>query len=328
LKARSLFSCVVTVAAFLSVAAGPLHASPAAIDEGVRLFEARKFPEAKAFFEKLVGASAPSAEADYYLGRLFINEDDYDQAITWLSKAVALRDGSSEYHLWLGRAYAEKTLISNIFRRASLAPKVKEQFERAVELDPGNLDARLNLIDFHLQAPGIVGGSLDRAMEQAAEIRKRDPLRGHVAYGRIDHDQKRDDLAEQEYLAAIRESPSSAVPRLQLGDLYQSLERYDDATRVFEEIVRADPNQMVAMYQIGRTAVLAGRNLDRAAECLRLYLQYLPGDNDPNLGWAHFRLGQVLERAGSPEAAKREYEAAVAADPKNKDAKAALRRIS
>jgi tetratricopeptide (TPR) repeat protein len=316
------------VAALLLLAAGPIPAAPETIDAGVRLFEARRFPEAKAFFEKLAAVSPPSAEADYYLGRLFINEDDYDQAIAWLAKAVALRDGSSEYHLWLGRAYAEKTLISNIFRRASLAPKVREQFERAVEIDPNNLDARLNLVDFHLQAPGIVGGSLDKAIEQAAEIGKRDPIRGHVASGRIDHDQKKDDEAEREYLAAIREAPASPLPRLELGGLYQALGRYDDAVRVFEEIVAADPNQMVAMYQIGRTGVLSGKNLDRAAECLRTYLRYRPGDNDPNLGWAHFRLGQVLELGGSADGAKREYEAAVAADPRNKEAKAALRRIS
>jgi len=314
--------------AILLLSARPLPASPETIDEGVRLFEARRFPEAKVFFLRFAGADASSAEADYYLGRLFINEDDYDQAIAWLERSVALRDGSPEHHLWLGRAYAEKTLISNFFRRASLAPKVREQFERAVELDPDNLDARLNLVDFHLQAPGIVGGSLDKAIEQAAEIKKRDPIQGHLAYGRIDHDQKKDDLAEREYLAAIHESPSSAMPRLQLGDLYQALGRYDDAFRVFEEIVRTDPGQMVAMYQIGRTAVLSGRNLDRAAECLRLYLGYRPGDNDPNLGWAHFRLGQVLEKKGSADAAKREYAAAVAADPRNKEAKSALRRIS
>ena len=62
-----------------------------------------------------------------------------------------------------------------------LAPRIRAHFERAVELDADYLDARKRLVDFYTQAPGFMGGGLDKARAQVAEIERIDAHEGRVA---------------------------------------------------------------------------------------------------------------------------------------------------
>ena len=68
------------------------------------------------------------------------------------------------------------------FRRMSLARHTRDEFEHAVELDPNNLDARWALVQYYELAPGYLGGSEQKAEQQAEEISKRDPSFGKRAF--------------------------------------------------------------------------------------------------------------------------------------------------
>jgi hypothetical protein len=57
-----------------------------------------------------------------------------------------------------------------LLKKASATNCIKKKFEQAVELNPENFDARMGLLQFYLMAPGIMGGSKDKAREQAGEI--------------------------------------------------------------------------------------------------------------------------------------------------------------
>ena len=107
--------------------------------------------------------------------------EDYGAAIHAADSAEALAPQVSAVQLVVGQAY-----LSHARDRPSLGAigKVKKgraAVERAIALDPDNLDARGTLLQFLLQAPGIVGGSRDGAHEQALEIERRDPERGLLA---------------------------------------------------------------------------------------------------------------------------------------------------
>jgi hypothetical protein len=69
--------------------------------------------------------------------------------------------------------------------KPGLASSARQAWEKAVVLDPANLDARADLVQFHLFAPGFMGGSADEARRQADEIAKRDPVQGAVARASI-----------------------------------------------------------------------------------------------------------------------------------------------
>ncbi len=297
------------------------------LEKGIKLFEEKKYPAAREFFEGFVKENPKNDTALFYLGKIWLIQDDHDKAIDWLKKAVELNENSSEYHLWLGQAYGIKAQNSSVLKQPFLAKKVKNEFKKAVELDSTNLDARLGLMQYYLVAPGIMGGDKDEAKKQAEEIKKQDPLLGHRALGLIYENEKDYDKAEQEYLNAVEIDTSKVNSYYALGHFYVRIEKYDKATQTFDKILEIDPEEMDAYYQIGRMGALSGQNLDRSVECFKKYLTKEPGENSPSLAWAHYRLGMVYEKKGEKELAKTEYQAALKLEPDHKEAKKALKDL-
>ncbi|HSS44237.1 MAG TPA: tetratricopeptide repeat protein, partial [Thermoanaerobaculia bacterium] len=187
-------------------------AASAKTEEGVRLFDARSFPEARAVLEAAAREDPRDARALYYLGRTLYAQSETAKAAEWLEKAVALDPGSADKHRWLARVWGTLAQSANVFKQASLAPKIRREFERTVELDPENTEARSDLMEFYIQAPGIMGGSIEKARVQAAEIARRDRLRGYVASARIADYEGHPDAALAEYDRAALEFPDRIDP--------------------------------------------------------------------------------------------------------------------
>lgn len=305
-----------------------LASAPAApVEEAVRLFESHRFSEARRLLEPRAKQDA-TGESAYWLGRIFMRQQDFDAAVQWLERAAAARPASSEHQLWLGRAYGQKALRASILKQASLAGKVRKKFEEAVRLDPDNLDARFDLEEYYLVAPGIMGGSLEKAEVQAAELARRDPMRGLLAAARV-HEQKKEwEEAERIYRQALERFPGKTEPFFWMASHYQRRKESGRAMDVLEQLVRSDPSAIAGYYAIARIALASGERLDRAEECLTLYLEKEPGKDDPPLFWAHYRLGSVHEKKGNRAAAKAEYEASLRLEPSFKDVKEALKRVS
>jgi len=117
-----------------------------------------KADAAIALLKQRVASSSNDAESFHLLCRAYYSIQDWDQSISSGEKAIALSPDKSMYHLWLGRAYGEKADASSFFTAAGLAKKVRASFERAVELDGSNIQARSDLAEFYMEAPGIMGG--------------------------------------------------------------------------------------------------------------------------------------------------------------------------
>ncbi len=295
--------------------AGPLFASGPTAEEGVRLFNAGRAADARATLEAAARDDPKDARASSYLGRVLLAAGDTAGAVAWMEKSVALEEANAEYHLWLGRAYGSQAIRASVLKQPALARKVKKEFERASELDPDNLEARFALIEYSLQAPGILGGSLKKAEEEAREIRKRDGFEGHRAFGRLDEHRKDFDEALREYDRAAAEFPGRAEPSYWAGALHARNKDYAKAFGVYERLLERDPAQMAACYQIGRLAVLSGQRLERGEECLKLYLRHDPKPDEPSLASTHYRLGLLYEKKGDRDLARREYTAALDLDP-------------
>lgn len=161
-------------------------------------------------------------------GEAFQNQDKYEDAIKEFRAAVKLSPNNSMAHLWLARALGRKTEKSNPLRQAFMVGDVRSEFEKAVQLDPRNVDARSDLLEFYLEAPGVFGGGMDKARQQAEAIARLDPADGHNAWARIAEKEKRYNVAEREYRAAVAAKPDAAGYR---RDLEKFLQRRDRAQR-------------------------------------------------------------------------------------------------
>lgn len=297
------------------------------IDNAIEFFEDKKYVEAKSAFQILWEKNNQNSTVAYYLGQVFFEEKDYDKAINWFEKAIELKTDESKYHSWLGKALSLKAINSNIFKQAFLAKKIRKKFEIAIEFDPNNIDARWGLLDFFLAVPGIMGGSTEKALHQAEEIIKIDSIDGLLAYGKIYQRSKDFEKAEKIYLKGINEYPKRDLFYLNLASIYFEKENFQSAFSILEKLLIQEQESMRACYNIGKMASLSGKNLDRGEECLKIFIQHEPKEDDQYLAWAHYRLGLILEKKGSIDLARLEYQKAIELDSNNKHAKKALKKL-
>jgi Tfp pilus assembly protein PilF len=273
--------------------------------------------------------SAFAQNDPFSLGKAALEKHDADKAAEYFEKAVAQQPKNALYHYWLGSAYGTQAQKASFFAQARLAGKIKDEFEKAVELDPNLIDARFGLVDFYTMAPSIAGGSEEKAMQQAAEIRKRDSLQGHRAMARIYTRQKKTDLARNEWLAAVKEQPASAKAHNGLAGFYLGVDKNNAAAMTeAEAAVKADPTYMPAWFRLGQVAGNSGTNLPRGEEAMKKYLAHKPAENEPGLADAHYWLGMIYEKLGRKAEAKASYNAALKLSPDSKAIAEAVKRLS
>lgn len=261
-------------------------------------------------------------------GRTALQKDEHEKAVELFEQAVRLAPKNAEYHYYLGAAYGELAQGAGILKQASLAKKVKAEFEKAVELDPNYIDARLGLVDYYTIAPGFMGGSEEKALQQAAEIKKRSTLDGHRAFARIYGRQKKIDLARKEYVDAVRENPNSARAHYLLGTFLLNEKNWSGALQELEAALRLDPKFMPAYLRLGQHAAQTGQHYARGEEALRKYLGYTPTEREPGHSTAWYFLGMLQEKQGQKGAARTSYLNAQKLAPKAKDIAEALKRVS
>jgi tetratricopeptide (TPR) repeat protein len=274
-----------------------------------------------------ISASPDDAASHNLLCRAYFAVGNWDRAISACEKAVTLQPNSSEYHLWLGRAYGEKADAANFFTAAGLAKRVRAEFERSVALDPKNAAARTDLAEFYLEAPGIVGGGQDKARTQAESLAKLNPAKAHWVNGRIAEKNKDTTTAEKEYRAAIDASHGGANAWLNLAGFYRKTGRFDEMRDALLRASAAPMDQPEVLVDAASTLIRANRDLAFASQLLRRYLSSTTVEQAPSFK-AHYLLGSILEKQGDKQEAAKEYQTALALAKDFGHAREALTRVS
>ncbi len=267
----------------------------------------------------------------YYLGRIATIEKEHDQAIEYFQQASDLQPQNSKYHLWLGRAYGVKAIEANIFKKAILAGRVKDEMEKAVALDPENLEARKDLLRFYSMAPGVMGGGEDKALNQANEIKKRDEVEGCLALGQIYLMKKDYTKAEQVFLAGIQKNNQQERLYSMLALTYQRQNQNSKAFETLEKLLAIRPDYINGYAQMGLLVSSTGERFERGISCLQKYsslYSHNPEEGQYPPSWVHYRLGVIYEKQGKIEPAKEAYHFALKNDADYKPAKKALKRLN
>lgn len=330
-SARGWGGSVVTAASLSAIALAlvysPVAAAPADVSSEIqaaqRQFNAGNYAAAISTLQSAVSQNSPSAEVYYWLGRSYYEVSDYDSAVAQAEKSVSLDPKNSLYHQWLGRAYGGKADRDRSF---SLAKKVKKEFQQAVNLNPSNIEARRDLEEYCLDAPWIVGGSKDEALEQANAIAAIDPVQGHLAHALYDREAlKKLDEAESELRQVLAAKPKTADPYFEVANFFQSQNKTSDMAVAIQAASEASPNDARLAYYRGVIAVLSNTDLPSAERDLKSYLASTPDRSDwPPHAAAREWLGRLYEAQGKRAEAAEQYRAALQLDPKRKEARTRL----
>lgn len=295
------------------------------VDQAKTLYEAKKYEEAKKLLLSLDDENKDYAAAQYWLGRIAYAQEKYDDATDHFEEATDTNDKIADYWNWLGNTYGTIAQNANTLKQGMLAPKMRNAWEKAIALDPQNLDARSSLIQYYTQAPGFMGGSTEKAMEMANQIKKIKPAEGHRQLGNIYYREKKYAEAEKEFQAMVK---ADASYQSGLANFYANQKQYDKAFALFDETLKAKPDEMSTIYQYGRLSALSGQQLAQGEAYLKRYLGYSPSKNEPTHAGAHMRLAQIYEKRGNKSEAKKSFETALRMDNSLKEAKEGLARVS
>jgi tetratricopeptide (TPR) repeat protein len=255
-----------------------------------RMLGDRQFDKARTAIDAQLKRTPNDDAALNCMGRLALDQDSSGVAVERLEKAIALNSKSAQHHLWLGVALRAEGAKAGMLGASAFIGRMKTELEQALALDPALVDARNALLQFYSGAPAMMGGDMGKAREQAAEMLKLNPMRGHMGSATIAEQESDYATAEKEFLSAITAKPDSDVSYSAAGAFYRRRERWTDAIGMYEKQLKT----------IAKDAPVA------------------------RVSNAHYFLGVALQKSGNATQAKAEYQAALAANPQNANAQKAL----
>jgi Flp pilus assembly protein TadD len=264
----------------------------------------------------LLTANPENAETHNLLCRVYYQEEQWDEAIGECEAAVRLAPLESEYHLWLGRAYGEKARSIHSIKAYGLAKKVRREFERAVELDNGNIDALSDLGEFYAAAPEIVGGGKGKAQVVARTLEKYEPAQAYELRGFLAEKNKDYAQAEIEYRAEVEASSQPAEAWMDLAAFYSRRRQREQMLQAVHAGIDADQKaaKPYGPALVDGATILSSNNEDPqlAIQLLRLYLASPNQSADTPDFQVHVQLSRLLEQQGDQAGAAQQIQAAAA----------------
>jgi tetratricopeptide (TPR) repeat protein len=217
----------------------------------------------------------------FLIGRNCLMSGRLKRATDYLGRAAAADPANSEYEDWLGRTYGRRAEKSNFISAAGWAVKARQAFEKAVALDPKNRDAQDDLFDYYLNAPGFMGGGVDKAAHMADRIAAIDPAQGLYDKSKLAQKAKDYSQAEEYLRQAIALSPQSVGHTIELARLLAKEGRASEAEAVFAQAQEAAPDSPMVLFAHADVLIKQKRDLDEAKSLLEKYLQSPITPDDP-----------------------------------------------
>jgi len=356
---RILFFSILT--ALLSP---PLHAADPSTST---LIEQGHYRRAEAILTERLKINPNDAQSYCEMSKVSQAFQRWDDAIQQAEKAVSLDHKNPEFQAALADALGSKLEQAQmgIFAKASLARRFKKEADLALQLDPNNIDANEDLMDFYLDAPGFVGGDKKKAADLADRMVHINPVRGYLM--KADFASREKQMAEVEPLLqqAIAADPKSYYARMQaatfyldkgtatfpqaeeqakqaikldperirayaiLATIYAQQSRWKDLDSVVADAQRNVPDDLAPQYQAARVIYVNNQTpeLARAEKYMRNYVALPVEGAEPSLAAAHWRLGLILEKEGRKDQAKQELQQAINLDPAFEPARKDLKRL-
>ena len=276
--------------------------------------QAGKADEAASLLNQAIRSNPNDAEANNLLCRVDYATQHFDQAAGPCEKAVSASPQNARYHLWLGRVTGERADHASFMSAFSMAKKSREQFETAVRLDPRDGEALSDLGEFYKEAPGVVGGGLDKAEEIAKKLDTVDASRAHQLRAQIAEKQKDLATAERELKAACTGS-RAAVQWMQLASFYRRQERWAEmeaAIKSGEAAAARDRRSAVAFFNGATVLSRANRQPQEAIKLFERYIDSPDKSEEAPAFDALVRVARLRKQTGDQAGAERDRAAALA----------------
>ena len=194
---------------------------------------------------------------------------------------MAAEPANSDYELWFGRAFGRRAETASPFTAPPNANKARQHFEKAVQLNPRNMEA---LSDSARVLPGsarVYGRRVGQGAGVADRMAALDPVEGHCAQARLAEKKKEFGSAEEHLQRAAELAPKQASRLIDLARFLAKQGRYQESDQSFRKAEKIAPNSPQVIYARADTYIEQGRNLAAARKLLKRYLEAQLTPDDP-----------------------------------------------
>jgi tetratricopeptide (TPR) repeat protein len=289
-------------------------------------------PEAAAL-RQMTSALEKDAENDSLLNEralAYLKQGKMNEALRDINEALRLKPDEAEYLITL----------SDIYFGLNQSPKTRQTLLKVLELYPENTNAMLKLAEMNLyfrdyegvesyarraiatdptyaQAYFILGFAKKETGDTSAAIRlfqqtiDRDPVHYEAfMQAGILLAARKDKLAEAYYKGAIALDAERLEAYYNLGLYYQENEFYNEAMKMYNDLIALRPDFKLAYYNLGYIHLV---NLEVYNEAVKFFTQALQAD--PNYVEAVYNRGYAYELMGDVLNARQDYQRALQLRP-------------
>jgi len=317
-----------------------------------KLIEAGHWKRARAVVERRLHDVPDDPNATFLLSQIRAAFGDRTSPAALAEKAVRLDGRVARFHRQLAECQGLLAQHANIFQQIGLARRFRKELDTALELEPRDVQALRDLLEFYLLAPGIAGGDVKKADAVAQQIAGIDSCEGDLAKARVAEFRKDGKESEARLRRAVETCPTLYKAQIALAEFLAAGHHDEKAAEIAAKAAiaiepgriqaytilagiyagRQDPASLEALLLSAAAAVpddaapyyrAAERTLSdqgdaaKAERYLRTYVSQEPEGNEPAAAEAHWRLGLAFRAQGKEAQAAREWRVAVQLDPES-----------
>ena len=223
-------------------------------------------------------------KVDLALGRVFLNQKRYDEAI-------------SVYHGML-EMYPDIDLVQSIlaltYYEKGEKHKAKELLLHIPKDSEGYRDSQVVLLNI-LREEGNYTDAIKLVKENLVAEEGKEDFDLYAVLADLYKANGENDKALTVFKEAIRDSPDSPELYFRYGMFLDGIGRYAEAMTTIEKVLDLDPENPFALNYLGYTWADRGENLDKALEYIKKAVQLKPEDGfiRDSLGWVYFKRGDL-----------------------------------
>ena len=292
----------------------------ARIDLANLLIAGRDFKQAQAQTDLLLQQQPNNQQVHMAVANLLIGQENYSAAIQEMQKAIALAPNNWEPYLDLAlvqiranqpdaaevnfkkavevnpQAVQAQLALGSYYQSRSRYPEAEQQFRHAMDLDPKNPDPPAAIARLY-----IAQGKKAEAEAFLKQVKTKFPdnSTGYRMLGDFYFATGDLDKATAEYASVYHDHPKDVQVEKNYIQLLILKNRLDEAGKLNDAILAANPNDNEALIYRGQIQIRSG-HASNAVQTLQNALK-----NDPDSGVARYHLGLALDAMGNPRACRR-----------------------
>jgi tetratricopeptide (TPR) repeat protein len=317
---------IVAMLALLLSCAIALFSQAAEFEQGMVLFQQKRWKEADNAFAEAEKTRPGQTAALLFRGKCLVNLGQFNDADSILQAYVSGHPQSDDAVYLLAYTYFRENKPKESLQLFTAGAKLKtptaddlkivaldyvllndyrdagHYLEEALKMAPNNVEVR-----YHLGRVRYQQNQFDQAIAAFQEVLKRDPtnLKAQDNLGLSFEAENQIDPAIAEYRKAIAmdeaSSSHSEQPYLNLGTLLSRANKSEEAAALLSKASEIDPKSSKIRYELGKAYFDLNRLVDSRKE-----VEEAVG-LDPKNAPAHYLLGKIYQRLGKSDSAAQQF---------------------